>query len=291
MHDYKQEITLYFELKGTPESSKESYYRRIKAFIKYLQDRNLPTDSFNEADIQQYILYLKREKGLSAGTINNYISGIRFYYTHVLDKPWNPRKIPRMKRKISFPVIPPREDILAILEATTNVKHKAIFLLMYGSGLRVSEVASLKISDICSKTMRVRVENAKHDTNRYTILSETALIVLRQYFRNTFSPGSYKPDDWLFPGQKPGEHINVKTIKNTLIKVRNKLNLDYRISAHTMRHCFASHCLEEGIDLAIIQQMLGHKNIKTTAIYLHMTSKMIMGVRSPLDTIKGHSHA
>ena len=111
--------------------------------------------------------------------------------------------------------------------------------------------------------MRVRVENAKHDTNRYTILSETALVVLRQYFKMTFPPGSYKPEDWLFPGQKPGEHINVKTIKNTIIKVRNKLNLDQRISAHTFRHCFATHCLENGIDLAIIQQLLGHKNIKS----------------------------
>jgi len=291
MNDYRQAITLYFELKGTPDSSRESYNRRIEAFIKYLQNRKMSIDSISEIDIQQYILYLKREKGLTAGTINNYISGIRFYYTHVLDKTWNPRKIPRMKRKVRFPVIPPRDDILVILEATTNIKHKAIFLLMYGSGLRVSEVASLRISDICSKTMRVRVENAKHDTNRYTILSETALVVLRQYFKMTFLPDSYKPEDWLFPGQRPGEHIHVKTIKNTIIKVRNKLNLDQRISAHTLRHCFATHCLEDGIDLAIIQQLLGHKNIKTTSIYLHMTSKMIMGVRSPLDTGKGLHNA
>ncbi len=112
-----------------------------------------------------------------------------------------------------------------------------ILALIYGSGLRVSEVAKLKISDICSKSMRVRVDYAKHNTNRYTILLHTALKVLREYFRAYFSPGSYKPDDWLFKGRNPNEHIHIKSIKNTLIKLRNQLQLDQNISAHTFRHC------------------------------------------------------
>lgn len=132
--------------------------------------------------------------------------------------------------------------------------------------------------------MRVRVEHAKHNTNRYTILSDTALEVLRKYFRTYFCATSYKPDDWLFPGQNKNEHIHVKTIKNTLIKLRNKLQLDQNISAHTLRHCFATHALEDGVDPVFIQQMLGHKNLKTTQAYLHMTSKNLMGIKSPLDT-------
>jgi integrase/recombinase XerD len=117
----------------------------------------------NHEDIQQYILYLKREKELSAGTINNYISAIKFFYTYILERDWNPIKVPRMRRTHKFPVVPSREKILSLLNSTDNVKHKAILLLIYGSGLRVSEVAKLKISDICSKTMRVRVENAKQN--------------------------------------------------------------------------------------------------------------------------------
>jgi len=288
MDHYLKEIDLYFELKGTPDSSKESYMRRMQAFIKFILDRDKCMEELSERDIQQYILYLKREKGLSAGTINNYVSAIKFFYTYVLDKELNPRKIPRMKRVTYFPVIPPKQDVLAILNATTNLKHKAILHMIYGSGLRVSEVAKLRIGDICSKSMRVRIEHAKHNTNRYTILSETALVVLRDYFRIYFSPGSYKPEDWLFPGQNRIEHINVKTIKNTIIKLRNKLQLDQHISAHTLRHCFAAHCLENGVSLAHIQQMLGHKNIKTTAGYLHMTSKSMMGIKSPLDTGDGN---
>ena len=186
-----------------------------------------------------------------------------------------------------MPVIPPRQDVRAILDATRNLKHKAILTLIYGSGLRVSEVAQLRINDICSKTMRVRVASAKHGTNRYTILSNTALLALRAYFKAYFFSVSYQPQDWLFPGQRQSEHISAKTIKNTLIKLRNRLQLDPRISAHTLRHCFATHCLEEGVDPVYIQQMLGHKNIKSTLVYLHLTSKSLMGVKSPLDNPRG----
>ena len=289
MNHYQQEIELYFELKGTPDSSRESYLRRIYAYANFIQGRHKCMEDITESDIQQYILYLKKEKGLSAGTINNYISAIKFFHTHVLGKEWNPKKIPRMKRRHKFPVIPPQQDVLAILNATANLKHKAILALIYGSGLRVGEVARLKICDICSKSMRVRVEYAKHNTNRYTILSATALQILRKYFRAYLSSTSYKPDDWLFPGQNKNEHIHVKTIKNTLIKLRNRLQLDQNISAHTLRHCFATHALEDGVDPVFIQQMLGHKHLQTTLTYLHMTSKSLMGIKSPLDTCYGNT--
>jgi len=284
VNHYEQEIALYFELKGTPESSRESYSRRIHAFISFIQERHRSLEDITASDIQQYIIYLKKEKALSGGTINNYISAIRFFYTHVMGKEWDRKKIPRMKRMLRFPVILAKQDVLAILNATTNLKHKAILALIYGSGLRVSEVSRLKIGDICSKSMRVRVEYAKHNTNRYTILSGTALEILRNYFRAYFSAKDYKPEDWLFPGRNTNEHIHVKTIKNTLIKLRNRLQLDRNISAHTLRHCFATHALEDGVDPVFIQQMLGHKNLQTTLTYLHMTSKSLMGVKSPLDT-------
>lgn len=287
MKQYEQKVELFFELKGTPDSSRESYWYRMRAFLNYLQVQNKPVEEMTEEDIQQFILYLKREKGLSAGTTNNYISSIKFFYTYVLSKDWNPLKVPRMRRIQKFPVIPSKDEVLLLINSSNNLKHSAILLLIYGSGLRVSEVAKLKISDICSKTMRVRVEDAKHNTNRYTILSETALKVLRQYFKRNFTK-KYKTNDWLFPGRNPSKHIHVKTIKNTIIKLRNKLNLDTNISAHTFRHCFSTHLLEEGVDTVHIQQLLGHKSLKTTEKYLHMTSKSLMGIKSPLDTQGDH---
>lgn len=285
MKKHEEKIKLYFVLKDTPESSQESYWRRMRAFLTFIEENNKAIDNIDFEDIQHYILYLKKDRSLSPGTINNYISAIRFFYTYALDKEWNTRKVPRMRRPSKFPVIPPREDVFSLINSSNNLKHKTVLMLIYGSGLRVSEVAKLRISDICSKTMRVRVEHAKHNTNRYTILSVTALEVLREYFRKYFSGIKYKPNDWLFPGQNQNEHINVKTIKNTLINLRNKLGMDPNISAHTLRHCFATHALEDKVELTYIQEMLGHKNYKSTSIYLHMTSKSLMGVKSPLDTL------
>lgn len=284
MKQYEETIELYFELKGSPASTRESYWRRMRAFIAYMEKLEKNIDDTNEEDIQQYILYLKKDKGLAAGSINNYISAIRFFYTYVLQKEWDSRKIPRMKREQRLPVIPPKEDVLVLLHATNNLKHKAILMLIYGSGLRVSEVARLKICDICSKLMRIRVEHAKHNTNRYTILPQTTLEVLRDYFREYFAHTTYAPNDWLFQGRDKKDHYHVKSIKNTVIKLRNKRGLDSRISAHTLRHCFATHALEDGIDPVFIQQMLGHKSLQTTRTYLHVTSKSMMGIKSPLDS-------
>ncbi|MDQ0233643.1 tyrosine-type recombinase/integrase, partial [Metabacillus malikii] len=264
MDHYERKIELFFELKGTPDSSQESYRRRILAFLGYMNKCNRPISEMNEHDIQQYILHLKKENGLAASTINNYISSIKFFYTYILEKDWNNRKVPRMKRIQTFPIVPSRDEIFSLLDATKNLKHKAILVLMYGSGLRVSEVARLKISDICSKTMRVRIENAKHNTNRYTILSKFALEILRDYFRHYFTPGEYCSSDWLFPGRSKQNHINVKTIKNTMINLRDGLGLNSKISAHTLRHCFATHALEDGVEPVFIQQMLGHKRLQTT---------------------------
>jgi len=282
MRNYDKEIALYFELKGAPESSRESYTRRIKAFIDFIPKDN-QVEEITEIEVQQFILYLKRKKGLSAGTINNYISAIKFFYTFILDKEWNAKKIPRMTRTHHFPVIPAREDIIKMINETTNLKHQTMVVLLYSSGLRVNEVAKLKIGDICSKTMRIRVNHAKHGSNRYTILSDTALEILRNYFKDYFS-SSYEMDDWLFQGQNKNNPIHVKTIKNTIIKLRNRLGLNKNISAHTLRHCFATHLLEDGVDPVFIQQLLGHKRLQTTMAYLHMTSKSLMGIKSPLDT-------
>jgi len=284
MNQYDKKIELYFELKNTPESSRESYARRIQSFLDFMSEQDRPIELTTLEDIQEYILHLKKVRGLSAGTINNYISSVRFFYTYVLEKEWNPMKVPRMKRPHTLPVIPSRDEIINLINAIENKKHKAIFSLIYGSGLRVSEVARLKIGDICSKTMRLRVANAKHNTNRYTILSNESLLILRDYFKVEFANLTYSSSDWLFPGMEKSHHIHVKTIKNTMIKIKTKLRMDSQISAHTLRHCFATHSLEDGIEPVLIQQMLGHKRLQTSTAYLHMTSKSLMGVQSPLDS-------
>jgi len=284
MNSYEKEIQMYFELKGTPDSSRESYFRRIKAFIDFFIERNIKPEDINTKDIQKYILFLKNQKGLSAGTINTYISGIRYFWIHSLGKEWDHNRLPRMKRVQKMPIIPSKEEVFKLLELPENLKHKAILHILFGGGLRVGEVAKLKISDINSQTMTIRVDNAKHGTNRYSILSKKALDILRLYFKMYFNKKEYTPNDWLFPGRNPQNHIHIKSIKNTIIDLRNKLNMDTRISAHTLRHAFAVYMLENKVEPVIIQQLLGHKNFKTTSKYLQMTSKSLMGIKSPLDT-------
>ncbi|WP_407270179.1 tyrosine-type recombinase/integrase [Radiobacillus sp. PE A8.2] len=288
MEKYKHKIELFFELKNSPESTRETMRRRMNDFIIYVNAvLEIEMEETTFEDIQGYILHLKRDRDLSPGTINNYISSIKFFYTYVLEKTWNPIKVPRLIRAKNFPVIPPRGQVYALLNGTNNLKHKAILALIYGSGLRVSEVARLRIGDIDSQTMRVRVDGAKHNTNRNTILSEMSLLVLRKYFK-AYHHRSFSKNDWLFTGNKKENPVTVKTIQNTFLKIRERLNLDTKISAHTLRHCFATHSLEDGVEPVHIQHMLGHKNVETTNGYLHTTSKSLMGIKSPLDQPRGN---
>jgi site-specific recombinase XerD len=151
-------------------------------------------------------------------------------------------------------------------------------MTIYGSGLRVSEVAKLKVSDIDSRNMQIHIHKSKNKSDRYAILSKKNLDILRKYWLECG-----KPKDWMFPGINEGEHISVKTIKNLVIRLKNKLNITKNISAHTFRHCFATHLLEADVQLTHIQHLMGHRSIKSTIRYLHMTSKAMMNIKSPLD--------
>jgi site-specific recombinase XerD len=281
--EYIRRFELYFELRGLPETSKDSYLRLLRLFVRHISDHGKTLSSLSYDDIQQYMLYLKNHKRLSPGSINNYMSAIRLFCCCILEWEWNSNKVPRMKRIKTIPVLPAHDAIMKLLYAPENLKHRAILSLLYGSGLRVSEVAGLRIRDINGVDMTVRVQDAKHGTNRYTILAQSTREILREYFKAQIKPYGYSPDDWLFRGQTPGGHINVRSIKNMFIRFRDRYGLDCRISAHTLRHCFDTHCLEQGIGIAHIQEMLGHREIKTTTAYLHLTSKSLMGVKSPLD--------
>jgi len=281
---YSQELEMYFELKGSPKATRDNYSCTVNVYIKHLEGRGISPEQSTDRDIQQFILHLKNDLGLQPGTINNYISAIKFFNTHVLGRQWNAYKVPRMKNRKTMPAVFPREDVKLLINSTANLKHKAFLSLLYGSGLRVSEAVRLKISDICSKTMQVRVDGAKHGTDRYTILAESSLLILRGYFKAYFKPG-YDRKSWLFPSaESRSGHITRKTVALTIQNRREEMRIGPSFTPHTLRHCFATHLLEDGVDLAYIQQLLGHWDIKTTAKYTHLTSKAMMGIRSPLDS-------
>lgn len=281
---YSQELELYFELKGSPKTTKKSYEGLVNVYLKHLNERGVTPEQSTDRDIQEFILQLKKDLKLQPGSINNYISAIKFFNTHVLGRTWNAHRVPRMQNRKTMPAIFPIKDIKLFIDSTANLKHRAFLSLLYGSGLRTSEVIKLKISDICSKTMQVRVDEAKHGTDRYTILSEHSLLILREYFRAYFKRG-YSLNDWLFPsGEGSSAHITRKTVAKTIQNRRDAMQIDGRFTPHTLRNCFATHLLESGIELVYIQQMLGHRDIRTTAKYTYLTSKTMMGIKSPLDS-------
>jgi integrase/recombinase XerD len=179
----------------------------------------------------------------------------------------------------TLPSVLSSEEVIEILKATENIKHRAILMTIYSAGLRISESINLKIRDIDSNRMQIRVEQGKGKVDRYTLLSEKTLLILRQYFKE------YRPKVWLFEGLIKGEQYSTRSIQNIFQAAVKKAGITKDVSVHTLRHSFATHLLENGTDLRYIQNLLGHANSKTTEIYTHITTKGFDQIKSPLDKL------
>jgi integrase/recombinase XerD len=186
--------------------------------------------------------------------------------------------IDRPRREKTLPTVLSEEEITLIINAVENIKHKAILMTIYSAGLRISEAINLKLKDIDSKRMQIRIEQSKGKRDRYTLLSTKTLEILRIYFLE------YKPKIWLFEGQG-GEQYSDRSIQNILKMALSKTNIKKHITVHTLRHSFATHLLENGTDLRYIQNLLGHESSKTTEIYTHITTKGFDQIKSPLDKL------
>ena len=278
MHKYITNMQADMDLHCLSDATQEAYLRRAGIFLQHV---NKDITEIGMDDIRKYILYLKNIKKLCFGTVNAYISAIKFFYTITIGKDWDERKVPRMRGYKPMPSIMSKEEVFEILDSITNLKHRAIITLMYGSGLRVSEVVRLKTSDIDSRNYQIRIEQSKNKWDRYAILPEYTLELLREYWLKCG-----KPRYWLFPGANSNEHYHVKSVKNLVLKLKHKLHIRKKISAHTFRHCFATHLLEDDVQLANIQHLMGHRSIVTTTRYLHMTSKTMMNIKSPIENYR-----
>jgi site-specific recombinase XerD len=180
-----------------------------------------------------------------------------------------------------LPVVLSREEIQAIFSVTGNLKHRALLMTIYSAGLRVSEVVHLKVSDLDSQRMVIRVQQGKGQKDRYTLLAQRALDVLRDYWRE------YRPSGWLFPGKPATEPLSVSAVQRVFERGLHQAGIKKPASVHTLRHSFATHLLEDGTDLYHIQRLLGHSTPKTTTIYLHLSRKDLGSVTSPLDLVEG----
>jgi integrase/recombinase XerD len=254
------------------------YLAELRFFFVYYPDAD-PLD-FTEPMITQYLLYLAKTLECSRVKCRMAAQSISFFMRHVAKRPYViPTVIyPRPENKLPPVMLP--EEIMAIIDGVGNLKHRTILMLLYSSGMRISEIANLKIADIDSKNMRIKIVQGKGSKDRYTIMSQQVLLELRAYWI------IYKPKEYLFNGYKPGKRYSVRSIQHLMQKALIKVGLENKnFTIHTIRHSFATHLLDNGTDLYTIKELLGHSSLQTTMKYMHLTSKRTEGIFNPYDAL------
>jgi len=229
-------------------------------------------------DLRRFQLHLSEQRNRPP-TINNTVSALRFFFKVTVDRPEVTRLLTTVAQPRKMPVILTPEEVIRFLEAAPGPKYKAAFAVAYGAGLRVSEVASLKISDIDSERMMIRVEHGKGGKDRHAMLSPQLLDLLRNWYRLA------RPRGWLFPGQDPTNPISTRQLTRACHAAADMAGINKRVTPHTLRHSFATHLLEQDIDIRVIQVLLGHAKLETTALYTHVAATTIRAVISPLDRL------
>ncbi len=267
-------ITIAAQKRNLKESTIHAY---CHALTPFLNAANKPWSDLTIEDADDYFT-AKRLDGIMPETYNHYYGAIRFMYKRVLKLNWDEDDIPRMKRDRSLPTVLTKAEVDTILNATKNLKHKAIFAVMYSGGLRVSEVIHLHYNDISRTNHSIHIRNSKSRIDRYTILADRTLNILTEYW---YKCG--RPTDILFPSQATKDYLTPNSINLALRKVMAETDITKHVSTHAFRHSFASHLLEAGCDIKYIQALLGHLDPKSTEIYLHVSNKTLLGIKSPFD--------
>ena len=268
-----EEYLRKLETKKYALNTAKIYISIFEKFINYYKNRDLL--QLNENDIQLYLQHLV-QNNYSNSYLNQAVNGIKFYYEVVLQMPNRFYSIDRPRKEKKLPVVLSKEEVKTIISNINNIKHKCIISLLYSAGLRRSELLKLKISDIDSSRMKIHVKDGKNNKDRYTILSTTALNDLRKYWKG------FKPKDFLFEGAKGGKY-SAASIDKIIKRATFKSRIRKRVSSHTFRHSFATHLLEDGVDLRYIQTLLGHSSSLTTEIYTHIAINFTNNIKSPLD--------
>jgi integrase/recombinase XerD len=236
-------------------------------------------DQLSAQQVQDYLLYLMTERRLQWNTVNVVVSGLKFFYGQVVKRPDIPLAIPPRRPAHRLPQVLSTEELLRLFAAAVQPKERALLMTTYGGGLRVSEVIRLQVTDIDSQRGLIHVSRGKGDKERYTVLSKRLLEELRVYWLID------RPRPWLFPGRLPGQPLDHNRAREIFNRAKAQAGISKRGSIHLLRHSFATHLLEAGVDLRTIQVLLGHSSILTTTIYLHLTQKTRDATRSPLDLL------
>ena len=258
-----------------------AYIRAVRRFTAYL---GRPPDTATVEDLRNFQLRLVDE-GTSPTTLNATITGLKFFCEITLDRAeltarMQPVHVPR-----TLPVVLSREEVASLIAAAPNLKHQTALSLAYGTGLRASEVVSLKVGDIDSQRMTLRVEQGKGSKDRYAMLSPVLLERLRVWWRVARAQGKMLEGGWLFPGMNPVDPLTTRQLNRAIHMAAESAHIDKRVSMHTLRHSFATHLLEQKVDIRVIQVLLGHKKLETTAMYAQVATDVLREVVSPLEQL------
>jgi site-specific recombinase XerD len=263
-------------LRNLTPATQRNYLHYVTEFAEYF---NLSPAKLDAEAIHQFLVHEVEERKLSPETVNQSISALKFLYLTTLEMPWTTEYFPRVKRPSRLPVVLSYEEILLFFDHVTGLKNRAALMTCYGAGLRVSETVALKISDIDSQRMLLRVEQGKGQKDRYAMLSERLLQVLRRYWL------VFRPQYYLFPSWRENRHICASSLQLACREAAARSGLRKKVTVHTLRHSFATHLLENGTDLRVIQVLLGHNQIDTTARYTRVSPQVVAATVSPLDRL------
>lgn len=275
MTELRKKMLQQMQLKGYSENTIETYLDCLSTLSKHF---NLSPDLLSKEQIRDFFQWQMVERKRSKSMLNQYISALKILYREVLKIDWDQYAIPRPRCEKRLPVVLSKEEVERLISLTRNIKHRALLMVKYSSGLRMSEVINLKITDIDSSRMQLRIVQAKGFKDRYTVLSSVTLEYLRNYYK------SFRPKIFLFE-TKPGKSMSEKAIQSAFKKAMARAGIHKKTGIHSLRHSFATHLMEQGVSLPIIQQLLGHKSLRTTSVYLHVQQYSLEKVKSPIDSL------
>ncbi len=277
----RQRLVEDMTLRGFGEKTQHDYLRIVSRFAAFL---GRSPGSATAEDVRRFQIE-QRDGGMPAPAMNSHVAGLRFFFTTTIDRPDLSRKLIRVPYPRKLPTVLSPDEVARLLAATTCTKHRAALGVAYGAGLRVAEVAALKVVDIDSERMLIRVERGKGGRCRNAMLSPDLLALLRAWWIEGRRQGAMLPGGWLFPGQNPVRPISTRQLARVVEEAAKAAGLTKRVSPHTLRHSFATHLLEDGVDIRVIQVLLGHAKLDNTALYTKVATRTVRTVTSPLDKI------
>lgn len=265
------------QLRNLAPETQRGYLHHIAGLARFFQ---ISPEHLNLEDIRQYQVYLANDCRYSADSVNQFLSAVKFLYGVTLEAPFDTGALLRARVPNKAPIILSQQEVTLFFDHVPSIRYRAALMVAYGAGLRVSEVVALKVSDIDSQRMLLRVQQGKGQRDRYAMLSPRLLQVLRAWYR------AARPTDWLFPGWRVNRHLTPASLQSACHDAARQAGLRKHITVHTLRHSFATHLLENGTDIRVIQVLLGHQCIDTTAHYTQVSTHVIRGTQSPLDHLE-----